>query len=71
MQMICGEEDDFLLLLLCHLESPPLPLVFESLMIMSCLCYFVLILLRVCKVSWGSRFMPFLKFENFCYYFLK
>ena len=35
------------------------------------LCYFVFILLRVCKVSWGSIFMPFLKFENFCYYFLK
>lgn len=54
MQMICGEEGDFLLLLLCHLESPPLPLVFESLMIMSCLCYFVFILLRVCSFSWGS-----------------
>ena len=36
MQMICEEEGDFVLLLLCHLESPGLPLVFESLMMMSC-----------------------------------
>lgn len=45
MQMICEEEGDFVLLLLCHLESPRLPLVFESLMMMSCcvtLCLFYL-----------------------------